>query len=90
MKLAPFPSSELPSNDMDVDMSMTESPVMDVDAFQNPLPFHTRLASSVSTDSSVTDSSSDCNSDASHSRTSECPLYSRDVHGIYFSILPYL
>ena len=93
MKLVPFPSSELPSNDtsMDVDMTMTDSPVIDVDVFQNPLPFHTRLASSVSTDSSMTDSSSDCNSDAdaSHSRTSKHPLYSRDVHGIYFSVLPY-
>lgn len=62
MKLVPFPSSEQPFPDVDVDMDVDMS--MDVDAHHFPLPYHTRLASSVSTASSDA-SSFDFGSDTS-------------------------
>lgn len=63
MKLVPFPSSE---PDMDVDVAMTEEPLINIDL----LAFHSRLSSSVST------ASSDYCSSDSYSRMFIClPIY---------------
>ena len=65
---------------MDVDVAMSETSTAD-SFFDFPLPYHTRLASSVSTDSS--DSYTSEYAGNHPSRTSSKQLFSPSVHGVF-------